>query len=108
MHEQKSFSGSGFIKFLSFFFHLFYYIFIAVTIITTILLGYSLLQLGDPSGFPAPMSFQVFFYMEDGLGIAHWGTGETSMFSIDYAMGTAKLPNVPYSFMAIFCLMAIN
>ncbi len=106
MDNQKPFSGKGLVNFLIFFFHLSYYILWVITIITIFIMGLSLININNPTGFLG-LDFHVFFSLDEELGITHWGEDQTSEFSIVYAMGNVKLSNVPYSFMVYFCLMAL-
>ena len=107
MDTQQPYYGKGLITILSFFFHLFYYLLIAITIITIIFMAYCFLQVGNQTGFAAPINFQVFFSITDEIGKANWNSDTPSIFPIAYAMGTAQISHVPYGFMVIFCLMSI-
>jgi hypothetical protein len=69
--------------------------------------GYSLLNLNNPDGFQVPVDFHVYFSHKEELGVSKIGDNESSVFSIDYALGNVKLSNIPYSFLTFYSFIAI-
>jgi hypothetical protein len=106
MNPHKPISGKGLIKFLIFAFRAFYYILWFSLVVVVIIEFISLRKIFEPTGFPLPIDFTVFFSLNEELGITAWDTDGNSNFAINYAMGSVKLSYVPNGFIALFCLMA--
>ncbi len=107
MNAQQPITGKGLIKFLIFVFSAFYYILWFSLVLVVVIEFISLSKIFDPSGFPIPIDFTVFFSLNEELGVANWGVGGNTNFSINYAMGSIKLSNAPNGFIALYCLMAL-
>ena len=92
---------------LLFIFRLFYVlIWIAIAVMSIIFI-ISIFNLNETAGFPRPAGFRIYFSLLDEAGVARWGDEVTSTFYISDALGSIKLSNIPYDFMAIYSLMSL-
>lgn len=107
MDPQKSVPGKGLIKFLIIVFRTFYFILWFSVIVVVILEFVSLRKIFDPTGFPFPIDFTVYFSIDENSGVTTWDLDENSNFSINYAMGSIKVSSVPSHFMALYCLLIL-
>jgi len=108
MNARQPITGKGLIKFLIFVFSAFYYILWFCLVLVVVIEFISLRKIFDPSGFPIPIDFTVFFSLNEELGVANWDVGGNTNFSINYAMGSVKLSYAPNGFIALFCFMALS
>lgn len=107
MDNQESYTGKGLINFLSFFFRLFYYAFWVLIAFTLFFMVFSLINLDEPSGLPTPLNLGVFFSLDDAIGETNFVNNGGTNFFISYATGNIKVTNVPYSFIVLFCFLAL-
>ena len=107
MKYNQPYSGVLLPIILLFIFRLFYVlIWIAIAVMSIICIV-SIFNLNETAGFPRPTDFRIYFSWLDEAGVARWGDEVTSTFYISDAIGSIKLSNIPYDFMAIYSLMSL-